>query len=191
MAEQGFRRALKVDSTSASAYSGLGQCQSHKKEWAAAAESLARASSGLPEDKTIRHQLAIALVHTGNLQAAQLQFTQSVGAAAGHYNTALILKDEGRVREAEEQLVFALRKDPSLKDAERWLFELRSTHGQQVTSTIAGPAAIVPEVTQAAFHDYGAVGTATIEPAVHVTETAVLATQPAGGHSSINGIVQK
>jgi tetratricopeptide (TPR) repeat protein len=191
LAEQGFRRALKVDSSSAQAYSGLGQCQAEKKEWAAAAESLAKASTGLPEDKTIRHQLAIALVHTGNLQAAQLQFTQSVGAAAGHYNTALILKDEGRVREAEEQLVLALRKDPSLKEAERWLSELRNSNGQLGAASVAGPSAIQPEVTQASYRNFGAVGSSTIEPAVYVPESVASPAQAAGGHSAVHDVAQK
>ena len=127
LAEQGFRRALKIDSGSAEAYSGLGQCQAENKQWTAAADSLTKASIGLPEDKTIRHELAIALVHTGDLPAAQLNFNQSVGAAAGHYNTALILKDDGHLPEAEEQLELALRKDPKLKEAERWLTEIRNS----------------------------------------------------------------
>lgn len=188
-AEKGFRRALKIDSSSAQAYSGLGQCQSEKKEWAAAAESLAKASTGLPEDKSIRHQLGIALVHTGNLQAAQLQFTQSVGAAAGHYNIALILKDEGRVREAEEQLVMALRKDPSLKEAAHWLSELRNTPAPEASARLAAPAPIQPQIVQTAYHNYGAIGTTTIEPAVYVAESAPAA--PAGGHSAVQGVAQK
>lgn len=190
-AEKGFRHALKVDSSSAQAYSGLGLCQSERKEWAAAAESLAKASTGLPEDKTIRHQLGIALVHTGNLQAAQLQFTQSVGAAAGHYNIALILKDEGRIPEAEEQLVMALRKDPSLKDAERWLSELRNTSAQNVSASVTGPSAIQPQITQTAYRNYGAIGTSSIEPAVYVTESTPASTASAGGHSAIQGMTQK
>lgn len=190
-AEKGFRHALKIDKSSALAYAGLGQCLSEKKEWAEAAESLAKASTGLPEDKTIRHQLGIALVHTGNIQAAQLQFTQSVGAAAGHYNIALILKDEGRVREAEEQLVMALRKDPSLKEAERWLSELRSSSAQGTAANTAAPSAIQPQVVQTAYHNYGAIGTSTIEPAVHVEESTPAPVPPAGGHSAVHGVAQK
>lgn len=190
-AETGFRHALKINESSAQAHSGLGQCLSVKKEWTAAAESLAKASTALPEDKTIRHQLGIALVHTGNIQAAQLQFTQSVGAAAGHYNVALILKDEGRVREAEEQLVMALRKDPSLKEAERWLSELRNSSTAGTAAYSVAPSPIQPQITQAAYHNYGAIGTSTIEPAVHVTESAPVPAAPAGGHSSVHGVAQK
>ena len=191
-AEKGFRHALKVDKSSAQAYAGLGQCQSEQKDWPAAAESLAKASSALPEEKSIRYQLGIALVHTGNLQAAQLQFTQSVGAAAGHYNIALILKDEGRVREAEEHLVMALRKDPSLKEAERWLSELRNSSAAGTAASTAAPSPIQPQILQTGYHNYGAIGTSSIEPAVYVEEAApaTVPAPPAGGHSAVHSVTQ-
>ena len=182
-AEQGFRRALKVDSASANAHRGLGQCQAAHKQWAEAVASLTEATKGLPEDKTIRHQLAIALVHTGDISAAQLQFTQSVGAAAGHYNTALILKDQDRLPEAEEQLELALRKDPKMKDAERWLVELRKSRNGARQAAMSGPLEIQPHVTQSTFRDYGAVGTVEIEPAVYLSESMLSGVEQAGGHS--------
>ena len=182
-AEQGFQRALKIDNASANAYSGLGQCQASRQQWAEAVASLTEATKGLPEDKTIRHQLAIALAHTGDLSAAQLQFTQSVGAAAGHYNTALILKDQGRLPEAEEQLVLAIRKDPKMKDAELWLAEIRKTRigtGQTATN---GPSEIKPHVTQATYRTFEAMGTEVRESAASVAQTSHNGIQQAGGHS--------
>ncbi len=190
-AEQGFQRVLKIDASFAEAHSGLGKCQAEKKQWAEAAVSMAKASAGLPEDKGIRHQLAIALVHTGDVQAAQLHFSQSVGAAAGHYNTALILKDEGRVQEAEEQLEMALRRDPSLKDAERWLSELRNSHHAQTPAGNSRPGEIQPQIAQASFRDFGAIGTAVIEPAVYVPEVATSPSPPPTGHSPVMGVTQK
>ncbi len=183
LAEQGFRFALKIDSHSANAHSGMGQCQAAQKQWAEAVESLTEASKGLPEDKTIRHQLAIALVHTGDITAAQLQFSQSVGPAAGHYNTALILKDEGRLPEAEEQLEMALRKDPKMKDAERWLVEIRKSRPGTGPARLDAPEEIKPHVTQTTYRNFGAVGTIEIEPAVYLSESTSTGIEQAAGHS--------
>ena len=182
-AELGFQRALKIDSASANAYSGLGQCQASRQQWAEAVASLTEATKGLPEDKTIRHQLAIALVHTDDLSAAQLQFTQSVGVAAGHYNTALILKDQGRLSEAEEQLVLAIRKDPKMKDAELWLAEIRKTRIGSGQAASNGPSEIKPLVTQATYRTFEAMGTEVCEPASSFTQTNNNGIQQAGRHS--------
>lgn len=185
-AEQGFRRALKLDDQSALAHSGLGQCLFARQDWPAAVEELTDASQGLPEDKTIRYHLAMALVHSGQLAAAQIQFSHCVGEAAGHYNTALILKDQGDMRGAEVQLELALRKDPKLKDAERWLTELRQVRASQEQVSLQGlhgPAEITPPVKQVTYKDYGPVGTVEIEPALFESEDAGPVMQHAGGHS--------
>jgi tetratricopeptide (TPR) repeat protein len=183
-AEQGYHRVLKLDRDNAYAHSGLGQCLSARKDWTAAVTELNLANKSLPEDKTIRYQLAVALVHTGNLAAAQVQFAECVGEAAGHYNTALILKDEGNLDEAESQLQLALRKDPQLKDAQRWLVEIRKVRGQVGAALPAQvPAAIRPTVKQVTYHDYGPIGTVDVEPAVYVLNDAS-ADPPADGHST-------
>jgi len=183
-AEQGFRRALKIDDSSANALSGLGQCNASQKKWAEAADSLTKASQGLPEDKAIRHQLAIALVHTGDLAAAHLHFTQSVGAAAAHYNIALILKDDGRLQAAEAQLELALRKDPKMKDAELWLTEIRKSQNATDQAKLQGPSIIEPRVTQTAYRDLGPMGTVEIERAVGVASPRKSGVQIRGGHSA-------
>jgi tetratricopeptide (TPR) repeat protein len=183
-AEQGYHRVLKLDRDNAYAHSGLGQCLSARKDWTSAVTELNLANKSLPEDKTIRYQLAVALVHTGNLAAAQVQFAECVGEAAGHYNTALILKDKGNLDEAESQLQLALRKDPQLKDAQRWLVEIRKVRGQVGAALPAQvPAAIRPTVKQVTYHDYGPIGTVDVEPAVYVLNDAS-ADPPADGHST-------
>lgn len=183
-AEQGYHRVLKLDRDNAYAHSGLGQCLSARKDWTAAVTELNLANKSLPEDKTIRYQLAVALVHTGNLAAAQVQFAECVGEAAGHYNTALILKDEGNLDEAESQLQLALRKDPQLKDAQRWLVEIRKVRGQLGAALpVQAPAAIRPTLKQVTYHDYGPIGTVDVEPAVYVSNDAS-ADPPADGHST-------
>ena len=183
-AERGFRRALTLDPHSAIAHSGLGQCRAADSDWAAAVAELTAASQGLPEDKTIRYHLAVALVHTHDLTTAQVQFSHCVGEAAGYYNTALILKDEGQMAEAQAHLELALNKDPNLKDARRWLVELRQVRTSPEPASLHGPAEIQPPVKQVTYKDYGPVGTVEIEPAVYVPDPVVSELPHAGGHST-------
>jgi tetratricopeptide (TPR) repeat protein len=184
LAERGFRRALTLDPRSAIAHSGVGQCQAANKDWAAAVAELTEASQGLPDDKTIRYHLATALVHTNDLAAAQVQFSLCVGEAAGYYNTALILKDVGQLAEAQAQLELALRKDPNMQDAQRWLVELRKVRTSQEQASLRGPAHIQPAVKQVTYKDYGPVGTVEIKPAMDVPNPAASEVVHAGGHST-------
>lgn len=183
-AETGFRLALKLDPQSAIAHSGIGQCRAAAKDWTAAVEELTLASQSLPEDKTILYHLAVALVHTGQPAAAQVHFVQCVGDAAGHYNTALILKEEGQLAEAEAQLEMALRQDPKMKDAERWLTEIRRARLSQGPALPRGPGEIKPAVTQVVYQNYGPIGTVEQTPAVDVVDGLGPAIQHAGGHSA-------
>ncbi len=183
-AERGFRRALTLDPQSSIAHSGLGQCRATAKDWPAAVEELTEASRGQPEDKTIRYHLAVALVHTNDLATAQVQFSHCVGEAAGYYNTALILKDEGQMAEAQAHLELALRKDPNMKDARRWLAELRQVRTSHEPASLRGPAEITPAVKQVTYKDYGPVGTVEIEPAVYVPDATAPAIDLTGGHST-------
>ncbi len=113
-----------------------------------------------------------------------MQFAECVGEAAGHYNTALILKDEGNLDEAETQLQLALRKDPQLKEAQRWLVEIRKARSQIGAAIPApAPAAIRPEVKHVTYHDYGPIGSVEVEPAVYVSDEASV-DSPADGHST-------
>ncbi len=183
-AEKGFRLALKLDPQSAIAHSGIGQCRAAAKDWTAAVQELTLASQGLPDDKTILYHLAVALVHAGQPDAAQVHFAQCVGEAAGHYNTALILKDQGQLAEAEAQLELALRKDPKMKDAEKWLTEIRQVRLSRGQVLSRGPAEIKPAVTQVVYQDYGPIGTVEQTPAVYVVEGARPVIEHASGHST-------
>ena len=169
-AEKGFRKVLRIEPASAGAQSGLGQCLVAKKQWTQAVDALTVAEKSLPEDKVVHYQLAVALVHTGEIEAAQVHFQQCVKEAAGHYNTALILKDEGQLDRAEAQLELALRKEPKFKDAERWLTEIRKVRTQPNHTALSGPPEIPPTVKQVTYKNYGHIGTVDIQPAVYIPD---------------------
>ncbi len=183
-AEQGFRRALMIDPASASAQGGLGQCLVARKQWPEAVAALSVATRGLPEDKTVHYQLAVALAYTGDLAQAQTQFSHCVKESAGHYNIALILKDQGQLSAAEAQLELALRQDPNFKDAERWLTEIRKVLASASQVSLSGPPEIQPVIKQVTYKEYELTGTETIEPAVYIAESSPPTAQQASGHSA-------
>lgn len=183
-AEQGYQKILQIDRDNPQAHNGLGMCYSARKDWTSAAEELTRANRVLPEDKTIRYHLAVSLVHTGDLAAAQLQFAECVGEAAGHYNIALILKDEGKLQDAESQLQLALRKNPQFKDAQRWLAEIQKSRGEVSRAFMDdAPEEVRPPVKQVTFQTYEGIGTQEIQPAAHF-ENGETHIAPSDGHST-------
>ncbi|RLS56036.1 MAG: tetratricopeptide repeat protein [Planctomycetota bacterium] len=175
--------ALQINPKSADAHLEMGKLEMSHQDWPAAVTSLKAASESRPEDRTIRHQLGVALVHIGEINAAQTQFAQSVGPAAGHYNTALILKDQNQLAQAEEQLRLALVKEPKMIEAQRWLAEIqrqRTRGGGIQTAVLTGPPAIEPAISPASYRNLGPMGTVEVVPAVDLTAAS---DKQGAGHS--------
>lgn len=124
-AEQLFNRAIKQDANFAPALHGLGQVAAARNQWESASELLNSAILAEPENGAIRYDLAVALVHTGQIDAAVSHFIRTVGDAEAHYNVGLILQRAGRLQESEQQLRMALAKDPHLEPAQYWLEEVQ------------------------------------------------------------------
>jgi tetratricopeptide (TPR) repeat protein len=135
-AEQGFLRAQRLDPDSPEALHALGQFYAHQERWPQAVEQLNRAMLAAPAEKAYRYDLAVALVHTGDIKSAMPHFVRTVGDAEAHYNVGLILKDEGRLAEAHEHLLLAVTKRPDLHQAQYWLDEVRH---QQETALASLP----------------------------------------------------
>lgn len=127
-AEQGFLKAQKLAPDSPVALHALGQFYASQERWPQAVEKLKRAMLAAPTEKAYRYDLAVAMVHTGDINGALPHFVRTVGEAEAHYNVGLILKDEGRLNEAHEQLLLAVTKKPDLHQAQYWLDEVRRLH---------------------------------------------------------------
>lgn len=125
-AEQKFKRAIRIAPDSPETQYGLGQFYASQERWSEAIEPLNAALLGAPENTTFRYQLAVALVHTGDVNAALPHFIRTVGDAEGHYNVGLILQEQNRLDEAEKHFLLAVTKKPQLKQAEQWLTRLRA-----------------------------------------------------------------
>jgi tetratricopeptide (TPR) repeat protein len=124
-AEQAFHKALRIDPQSPAALHGMGQFYASKSRWHEAAELLNKAVAAAPGERSVRYDLAVALVHTDNVDAALPHFIRTVGDAEAHYNIGLILHQEGRRAESAEHFRLALAKKPDLQQAKYWLDMVR------------------------------------------------------------------
>lgn len=156
-AEQGFLKALKMDENSAAAMHALGQFYASQERWPEAVTQLNRSMLSAPTEKKYRYDLAVALVHTGDVDTALSHFLRTVGDAEAHYNVGLILHKDGKLREAEAQMLLAVTRKPELHEAQYWLDEIRreqetvlASHttsvdsAPQVSPTGARPSAATP-----------------------------------------------
>jgi len=167
-AEQGFRRALKLDPNSAVAQYNLGQFYSSQKRWKEASEYLTKAMLAEPDQSEYRYALAVALVHTGDVDSALPHFIRTIGDAEAHYNVGLILQENGNWSEAERQFALAVVKKPEFPAAQNWLAHLRQQH-----PSTARPADAVPATGP----------TSPVLPAGHSTSDTTQTPKPAEAHS--------
>jgi tetratricopeptide (TPR) repeat protein len=137
-AEQGFLRAQKLAPDSPEALNALGQFYASEKRWPEAVAQLNRAMLAAPAEKSYRYNLAVAMVYTGDVDGALPHFVRTVGDAEAHYNVGLILKEEGRLVEAQEHLLLAVTKKPDLHQAQHWLDEVRREQESALAIAPAG-----------------------------------------------------
>lgn len=165
------------------AYLGYGQCQMQQQRWSEAATTFQQGLQIAPHDKDLHYQLAVALARSGDLANAQNHFQSSVGAAAGHYNIALILKDRNQLAEAEGHLKLALQLDPHMKAAEKWMVEIgRIRSGQTAVSSLS-EAPIDTQIQQISFEEYDINGTTTIQTGQSIVDAVNGQKSSPHGHS--------
>jgi tetratricopeptide (TPR) repeat protein len=154
-AELALHKAVSLSPDTPVTHSALGQFYSNQKRWTDATDSYNKAVLADPCDKDARYHLAVALVRRGDVAGALPHFIRTVGDAEAHYNAAVILKEEGRLREAQEQAEIAMAKKPELVKARELLAAIRrperSDDGREPTIMPAGgrTTSKAPSVTPA------------------------------------------
>lgn len=143
-AEQKYKRALRIDSKSAQTQLGMGQFYASQKRWTESIEHLSASLLADPENTTSRYQLAVALVHAGDVDSALPHFIRTVGDAEGHFNTGLILHEEQRFDEAEKHFLLAASKKPDFQKAQHWLARIQQERGSSGTLPQSVGTQIVP-----------------------------------------------
>ena len=127
-AEEAFNRVVKQNPNSAPALHGLGQTYAARQRWDEATELLNQAVLADPANESLRYDLAVAQVESGNVDAALPHFIRTVGDAEAHYNIGLILHRAGRLPESEQQFRLALAKKPTFAEARYWLDQIQQQH---------------------------------------------------------------
>jgi Flp pilus assembly protein TadD len=154
-AEQGFLKALKLDENSPVALHALGQFYASQERWPEAVKQLNRAMLSAPTEKKYRYDLAVALVHNGDVNTALSHFVRTVGDAEAHYNVGLILHEEGRLDEAADQMLRAVTKKPDLHEAQYWLDEIHREQETVLAAHSTMDASTVPVVAPSGFAPSG------------------------------------
>ncbi|WP_417849254.1 tetratricopeptide repeat protein [Thalassoglobus sp.] len=139
-AEQKYKRALRLSPESTAAKHGLGQFYASQERWHEALEPLTAAMLSEPDKIGYRYQLAVALVHSGDVESALPHFIRTVGDAEGHYNVGLILHEEGDLENAEKHFLLAVTKKPQLEQAQKWLAKLQTERSAGVAEAAGQPA---------------------------------------------------
>ncbi|MCA8995537.1 MAG: tetratricopeptide repeat protein [Planctomycetaceae bacterium] len=124
-AEKGFQKALELSPQHPEAHFGLGRLYGSQNRWSDAIGPLEKALALNPNDSDYRYQYGLALAQTGRTSEALPHFIRTIGDAEAHYNVALILKDQGRLPEAERHLQIALQKKPEFAAAHHWLAQMQ------------------------------------------------------------------
>jgi tetratricopeptide (TPR) repeat protein len=154
LAEAGYLKAVQLQPDAAVPQCALGKYFASQKRWPEAIDCYNRAVLADPIDSKARFELAKALVHHGDVEGALPHFIRTVGDAEAHFNVAVILNEDGRLKQAEEQLRIAVAKKPELTQAKRLLAEIslpqrrdltrdaefqRASHAEDAAAPIVNP----------------------------------------------------
>jgi tetratricopeptide (TPR) repeat protein len=123
-----YQRAAKAYPQQASVHNNLGLCYAQQNRLDEAAAAMSRAIQLEPKNPLYRNNIATVLVDRGNPREAFVHLREVHGDAAAHYNTGYLLTKKGQTQAAIQQFTLALRTDPSMVAAQRWVDYLqRST----------------------------------------------------------------
>ena len=123
-----YQQAVKSHPREAPAYNNLGLCYARLGRLDEAVAALTHAVDLAPRNPLYRNNIAMVLVDRGRLREAFMHLKEAQGEAVAYYNLGYLLNKKGDTRAAMQHFTLALRADPSMVAAQRWLDYLqRST----------------------------------------------------------------
>lgn len=131
-AESILMAASEKHPESARVWMEMGRVQSAREQWAAAAESLGKASTLEPNNQHARYELGLALARCNRVEEAVPHLKFAVGESAAMYNIAFVLKESGRNDEARTWTQRALQSYPDQRTrtmAEQMMASLNRSAG--------------------------------------------------------------
>jgi tetratricopeptide (TPR) repeat protein len=119
-----YERALKLNDRDASMWFEAGMCQCRLKNWNPAVEGLRKACELDPKNRQYGRTLGFALARAGRYEESFQVLAHHSGEAKAHLDLARMLRHQKQDAAARQQVLLALRMDPSLTGARALLGEL-------------------------------------------------------------------
>ena len=154
-----YLRAAKIHPAEASIHNNLGIFYARNRRFDEAVASLRRAVQMDPKNPRYRNNIATVLVDMGKSQEAFANLSAIYTPAVAYYNLGYLLNKKGETQAAIQSFSLAVRNDPSMQPAQRWVEYLqRSTAqarlanhpaaaGVRVTSEPPKPVSVPPART--------------------------------------------
>ena len=116
-----YNKAVQTHPKEPAAYNNLGLCFARRNRLNEAASALGQAVQLEPRNPLYRNNLATVLVDQNRLNDAFTNLREVHGEAAANYNLGYLLNKKGQTEAAEHYFAQALRVDPKMAAAQRWL----------------------------------------------------------------------
>jgi Flp pilus assembly protein TadD len=121
-----YQKAVQTHPKEAGAYNNLGLCYARRNKLNEAAAALGQAAQLDPRNPLYRNNLASVLVEQNRLPEAFANLREAHGDAAANYNLGYLLNKKGNTEAAEHYFAQALRVDPTMAPAQKWLNYLQN-----------------------------------------------------------------
>ncbi len=134
-----YQRAAKAYPREAAVYNNMGLYYAKLGRADEAVATMTRAVALAPKNPRYRNNIATVLVDQGRLHDAFAHLQAAHGEAAAYYNMGYLLNKKGQTQAAMQHFALALKADPSMAAAQRWLEYLqRSTAQDRLVAASGG-----------------------------------------------------
>ncbi len=134
-AERGFLKAAQLAPSDPLVSEAVGQFYLAQDRFRDADQALKQGLDANPGNRRLQYRLAVALAQQGRVTEAEPLFVQAVGEAESDYNIGLILYEHGETVLAEQRLLRAVMKKPTLSQAQHWLEVVRNERAATMIAT--------------------------------------------------------
>jgi len=125
-----YQCAVKAHPQQASVHNNLGLCYARQNRPDEAVAAMNRAIQLAPKNALYRNNIATVLVDQGKLREALGHLREVHNDAAAYYNMGYLLNKKGQTQAALQHFELALKADPSMESAKRWVGYLQKTTAQ-------------------------------------------------------------
>jgi Tfp pilus assembly protein PilF len=137
-----YQKAVQTHPKEAAAYNNLGLCFARRNKLNEAASALGQAVQLEPRNPLYRNNLATVLVDQNHLPEAFANLRDVHGEAAAYYNMGYLLNKKGQTEAAEHNFAQALRVDPKMVSAQKWLNYLQNKSRETAMGGQSGDGSI-------------------------------------------------